>query len=291
MKNKLLDLDGADVPRVREELENVLNIDASIAIPISAKNGKNINRLIRQIIKYLPSPYQPKINFDLPDKSTAGVRRQKERYLMRSLNTIPYRAYIFDSWFELNKGCCLMIRVFNGTISVGSFIEISAFPQEIYQVAELGVFTPNKEFKTELKEGEVGFISCNLKTAKQGIEALGGSVLSLQKGLNVLESPKVAKPVVFASIFPDSPDESELLANCVEKILLEDPAIKCEKDNCLALGNGFRCGFLGELHLEIFQQRIFDEFGLNTIVTPANVVYEVLVIIIKILYIYINLNK
>ena len=196
---------------------------------------------------------------------------------MKNLNQIPFRAYIFDSWFEVNKGCCLMVRVVNGKVSIGNFIEISAFPQDVYQIAELGVFSPNREGKKELKEGEVGFITCNLKTPKQGIEALGKTIQSLQKGMAPLPSPALAKQVVFASVFPDSPDESEALTNCVEKILLEDPAIKCEKDVCLALGTGFRCGFLGELHLEIFQQRIFDEFGLNTIVTPANVIYEVMV--------------
>lgn len=262
---------------VREELKNVLDIDGSVAIPISAKTGKNISRLFRQIIRYLPSPNLPEVSFSAVDKSTPAVRRNKERFLLKNLNQRPFRAYIFDSWFEVNKGCCLMVRVVNGSLSAGNFIEISAFPQEVFQIAELGVFSPNREAKTHLEQGEVGFVTCNLKTPKQGIEALGGTVLSLHKGLEPLPSPILAKPVVFASIFPDSPDESEALTNCVEKILLEDPAIKCEKDVCLALGTGFRCGFLGELHLEIFQQRIFDEFGLTTIVTPANVVYEVMV--------------
>lgn len=271
------DLNGADVSAVRSELKNLLDLDPSIAIPISAKTGKNIYRLIRQIIMHLPPPVTPAFDFNRIDQSSTAVRKNKDRFLLRSLNPKVFRAYIFDSWFELNRGCFLMVRVFNGSLTMGAPLEISSFPQEVFQVTELGVFSPNKEAKSELTEGEVGFVACNLKTPKLGIEALGESVLSLQVGLSKLPAPVKAKPVVFAGIFPDSPDEAELLENCVERLVLEDPAIKCERDTCLALGNGFRCGFLGELHLEIFQQRISDEFGLNTIVTPANVIYEVVV--------------
>lgn len=262
---------------MRSELKNLLEIDPSISIPISAKTGKNISRLIRQIIVHLPCPETPSFDFDRTDQSTNAVRKQKDRLLARTLNPEIFRAYIFDSWFEMNRGCFLMVRVFNGTLTLGTPLEISSFPQEVFQVTELGVFSPNKEAKTQLTSGEVGFVACNLKSPKLGIEALGESVLSLQERLSKLPSPNKAKPVVFAGIFPDSPDEADLLENCVDKLVLEDPAIKCERDTCLALGNGFRCGFLGELHLEIFQQRISDEFGLSTIVTPANVIYEVIV--------------
>jgi GTP-binding protein LepA len=205
------------------------------------------------------------------------LAKQKEKYLARSPNSNTFRAYIFDSWFEANKGCNLMVRVYNGKLSLGSFLEISAFPGEIYQVHELGVFSPNQEAREVLLQGEVGFVACNLKKPKQGIQSLGGSLLSLHKSLDHLPKPPLAKPVVFASIFPDTPEEAIQLEDSVEKILLEDPAISCERDNSTALGNGFRCGFLGELHLEIFQQRLFDEFGLHTIVTPASVVYQVVV--------------
>lgn len=279
--SKDLDLNGADVEKTREEIKNVLNLDPSRSVAISAKMGLNISRLLRQIVKILPPPKSPAFTFNSPETSSSNVRKQKEKFLYRVPNPTSFRAYIFDSWFEKNKGCYLMIRMYNGQISVGSFLEISSFPEEIFQISELGVFSPNRELRNDLFEGEVGFVACNLKKPKMGIEALGGSLLSLHKGLDSLAKPKLVKPVVFASVFPDSPDESDLLDDCVQKILLEDPAITCERDSSIALGNGFRCGFLGELHLEIFQQRIFDEFGLKTIVTPASVVYEVMVLILS----------
>lgn len=272
---------GADVPSVKKELHNVLGINPTDVIPISAKTGKNISRLIRKIIKFFPHAENKPITFGQTKYSnrneTTQTRKNKEKLLLKQNNNEINRAYIFDSWFEVNKGCYFMIRVYNGEFIPGHFVEISSFPDENYEIQEVGVFSPNKEQKKSLKEGEVGFIFCNVKNPKMGVKTLGKSILSLNQNLDSLHEPYLPSPVVFASIFPDHPDEADFFFSSVDKILLEDPAIKIEKDSCLAMGNGFRCGFLGELHLEIFQQRLFDEFDLKTIITPASVIYQVYV--------------
>ena len=273
---------GADINSVKEELKNVLGIDPLDAVAISAKTGKNISRLIRKIIKILPSASVPQITYNKTDYATrvetVQTRRNKQKLLLKQIKPQTCRAYIFDSWFEINKGCFFMIRVYNGELAPGNFVEISSFPEDNYEIIEVGIFSPNKEQKESLKEGEVGYIFCGVKDPKMGVKALGKTMLSLQQGLDILTQPKMPSSVVFASIFPETPDEADYFFSSVDKILLEDPAIKCEKDTCLAMGNGFRCGFLGELHLEIFQQRLFDEFDLKTIITPASVVYQVYVL-------------
>ena len=168
-----------------------------------------------------------------------------------------------------------MVRVYNGSLKMNQFIELSSSPEQTFEITEIGVFNPNREPVSSLVSGEVGYIFFNLKDPKLGIQSLGQTVRTLEDGLDRLPKPIISKSVVFASIFPDSSEDQERFFDAVDKILLEDPAVKCEKDNSIALGNGFRCGFLGELHLEIFQQRLVDDFGIYTIVTPASVVFRV----------------
>lgn len=168
-----------------------------------------------------------------------------------------------------------MVRVYNGCLKINQFVEISSNPEQSYEITEIGVFSPNRKQISSLSSGEVGYIFFNLKDPKLGIQSLGQTIRTLEPGLDRLPKPNISQPVVFASIFPESSEDQEKFFDAIDKILLEDPAVSCEKDNSLALGNGFRCGFLGELHLEIFQQRLIDDFNLQTIITPASVVFRV----------------
>lgn len=184
-------------------------------------------------------------------------------------------AYIFDSWFEPNNGVFFMVKVSKGTAKKGGFVRITNIINECYEIKEVGVFSPNKDETDELQEGTVGYIHCKIKDPKICIQSLGETLMTLQPKLESLPRPKKLKPVVFASLFPSLSTEFDEFIKSVHKILLEDPAITMERDNSAGLGNGIRCGFLGELHLEVFRQRLKDEFNITTICTPPTVEFKV----------------
>ena len=246
------------------------------ALEISAKTGFNVDVLIERIIREIPPPRIPLINFsDSLDSLTPKIMRNREAIFKKKITSTPCRAYIFDSWYEDNTGVSFVVRVANGSIKVGDLFFLQSNQDLTVEVKAIGIFSPNKEFKDELIEGSVGFVSTNLKDPKIGIQSLGQTLCSFHKNLEPLAKSKKQKAIVFASLYPDHPDQYDDFIKAVYKILLEDPAVEIESESSKALGNGIRCGFLGELHLEVFRQRLFDEFSIQTICTPPSVQYLV----------------
>lgn len=246
------------------------------ALEISAKTGKNVDQLLKSIIRQIPKPKIPKIEFNdvLPKISQKSIKT-REQIIKKQINSPIIRGYIFDSWFEGNSGVNFIVRVFNGSIKTGDLLFIHNSPETIVEVKCVGIFDPNKNKVDELIEGSVGFIATNIKDAKFGINSLGQTICSFHPNLEPLSKAEKQKAIVFASIFPDHPDQFDDFTKAIYKILLEDPVIEIENESSKALGNGFRCGFLGELHLEVFRQRLLDEFSISTICTPPSVQYQI----------------
>lgn len=186
-------------------------------------------------------------------------------------------AYIFDSWFEPNNGVFFLVKLSMGVIRAGLTMRVSNLENEAYEVKEVGMFVPNKEKTLEIPEGTVGYVHCKIKDPSVCVQSLGETLMTLQPKLLPLPRPDKPKAVVYASIFPSNMGDYDVFMKSVYKILLEDPAIVFAKDASVGLGNGIRCGFLGELHLEVFRQRLLDDFEINTICTPPTVEYQVII--------------
>ena len=187
----------------------------------------------------------------------------------------PLRAYVFDSVFEPNVGLMLIVRIFNGCIYPGRNLKVSSDHGYFFDVKEVGIFQPNKISKDILFEGEVGYVLTNIKEPLIGINGLGETLLSLHYGVPALKKPLRNKPIVFASLFPELPDYFDDFIKAIQKLALEDPALTLEPENSGCLGSGLRCGFLGELHLEIIRQRLLDEYSVKTVCTPPSVTFRI----------------
>jgi GTP-binding protein LepA len=242
-----VDLPHADAPRVKEEIEEIIGIEAHDACEVSAKSGLGIEDLMETIIKRIPSP--------------KGERNNK------------LQALIFDSWFDAYQGVVILVRVFEGTLKLREKIHFK-FSGEDYEVLKLAVNSP---FFTEVKElnaGEVGMIICGVKTIRD--VKVGDTVVNAKfRDTPMLEGFQESKPMVFCGVFPvDSVDHS-LLKESLEKLALNDASFTYEPENSNALGLGFRCGFLGLLHMNIIQERLEREFDLNLISTAPSCNYMV----------------
>jgi GTP-binding protein LepA len=241
-----IDLPSADPERIRKQIEDVIGIDASGAIPASAKTGVGIPEILEAIVKYVPPPK------GVPDG--------------------PLQALIFDSWYDNYRGVVAQVRIKNGSLKVGEKILLMA-TGKTYEVVGLGVFNPHPIEVRELRCGEVGFVVANIKTVAD--TRIGDTITLLDRPApEPLGGFKIVKPMVFAGIFPTDNARYTDLREALEKLHLNDASITYEPETSLALGFGFRCGFLGLLHMEIIQERLEREYDLDLITTAPTVEYR-----------------
>ena len=242
-----IDLPTAEPDRVCQEVEELIGLDTSIAVRVSAKQGIGIQEVLQRIVDFVPPP--------------AGN------------SDAPLRALIFDSWFDSYLGIVIMIRIIDGKVRVGDKIRFMATTKE-FEVVQLGVFTPFREECSELGLGEVGFLSASIKTI--GHTRIGDTVTTAENpSQEALAGYAEAKPMVFSGIFPVEGEQYEELKEALRKLALNDSSLSYELETSAALGFGFRCGFLGLLHMEITQERLEREFDLELITTAPSVVYQV----------------
>ena len=241
-----IDLPSADVERVRQEIEDVLGIDASMAIPVSAKEGTGIDEVLEAVVAHIPPPD------DTSDK--------------------PLRALVFDSAYDQYLGTVCFFKVVDGSIKLGDKIKFMATGKE-FEVVELGFLNPNRIQVNELKTGEVGYFAGSIKEITRFV---GDTITHAQTpAAEPLEGYKEAKPMVFSGLYPVDNDQYHDLKEALEKLKLNDSSITFEPETSSALGFGFRCGFLGMLHMEIAQERLEREYNLSLITTAPSVIYKV----------------
>jgi len=242
-----IDLPSADPERVRHQIEDVVGLDCSNAIEASAKTGAGIDDILEAIVTRLPAP--------------------------RGKTDAPLRALVFDSWYDSYRGAVVMVRVFDGRLKKGQKVRFWATKAE-YEITEIGMFAPFAVELEELGPGEVGFLAGNIKTVTE--TKIGDTVtLAGHPCEKPLAGFKDVKPMVFAGIFPTDSAQFEDLRDALSKLRLNDAAFVFEPDSSEALGFGFRCGFLGLLHMEIIQERLEREYDLDLITTAPSVVYKV----------------
>ena len=242
-----IDLPTAEPDRVCQEVEDIIGLNTSVAARVSAKQGIGIQEVLQQVVEFVPPP-----------SGDQGA---------------PLRALIFDSWFDSYLGIVVMIRVVDGSVRVGDKIRFMATAKE-FEVVQLGVFTPFREERSELGLGEVGFLSASIKTI--GHTRIGDTVTTVANpSKKALSGYAEAKPMVFSGIFPVDGEQYEELKEALRKLALNDSSLSYELETSVALGFGFRCGFLGLLHMEIAQERLEREFNLELITTAPSVVYQV----------------
>lgn len=248
-----MDLPQADPDNAKAEIEDVIGIDASDAIAISAKTGMGIDDVLEQIVAKVPAP--------------------------RGQPNAPLRAMIIDSWFDSYVGVVMLVRVVDGRLQKGERFKMMA-TGAAYEANNLGVFTPATLPRDELKAGEVGYIIAGIKELKA---AKVGDTITLEKKLpnnlgpaeKALPGFKEIQPQVFAGLYPTEANQYDALRDSLEKLQLNDASLHFEPEVSQALGFGFRCGFLGLLHMEIVQERLEREFDQDLITTAPSVVYQV----------------
>ena len=250
-----MDLPQADPENARQEIEEVIGIDATDAIPCSAKSGMGIDEILEAVVARIPPP-----------------KGNPEGAL---------RAMIIDSWYDAYVGVVMLVRVVDGRLAKGDRIKLMA-SEATYNAEQLGVFTPHTEPRQSLEAGEVGFVIAGIKELQA---ARVGDTVTLIKGgtggaaftaTEALPGFKEIQPQVFAGLYPSEASEYESLRDALEKLKLNDASLHYEPEVSEALGFGFRCGFLGLLHMEIVQERLEREFDQDLITTAPSVVYEVL---------------
>lgn len=242
-----IDLPSADPERVKQEIEDVIGLDASDAVLASAKAGIGIEEILEQIVEKVPPPEA--------DESS------------------PLRALIFDSVYDSYKGVIIYTRVFEGTIKKGMGIRMMA-SGKTFEVTEVGVFTPRPVITNELKAGEVGFVCANIKNVRD--TRVGDTITDRDRpAAEPLAGYRRINPMVFCGLYPVDSSDYDNLREALEKLELNDASLSFEPETSQALGFGFRCGFLGLLHMEIVQERIEREFGIELITTAPSVVYRI----------------
>ena len=242
-----IDLPASDPEKVKKQIEEVIGIDTSEAILVSAKTGVGIHETLEAVVKKLPAP---KGN---PDGDFKGL--------------------LIDSWYDTYLGVIVLVRVIDGVLKKGQKIKMMA-ANATYLVDAVGFFTPKKYFCDELKAGEVGFINAAIK---QVSDCKVGDTIVLANNENATPLPgfKQSQPVVFCGIYPIDSSEFEKFRDALGKLHLNDASFEFEAETSTALGHGFRCGFLGLLHLEIIQERLEREFDLDLITTAPSVIYKI----------------
>ncbi|MBP8230213.1 MAG: translation elongation factor 4, partial [Xylophilus sp.] len=248
-----IDLPNADLDNARSEIEDVIGIDATDAIPCSAKTGIGIDEILEAVVAHVPAP--------------------------KGNPNAPLRAMIIDSWFDPYVGVVMLVRVVDGRLGKGERFKMMA-SNAVYNADNLGVFTPANEPRTSLEAGEVGYIIAGIKELQA---AKVGDTVTLEKKLpnnlgpatEPLPGFKEIQPQVFAGLYPTEASEYDSLRDALEKLKLNDASLHYEPEVSQALGFGFRCGFLGLLHMEIVQERLEREFDQDLITTAPSVVYQV----------------
>lgn len=242
-----IDLPAADVDKVREEIDADLGLDPFVALPVSAKTGLGIGDLLEGIVSHLPCP--------------------------KGDSQAPLKALVFDAYFDTYRGVILQVRVVEGTLMSGEMIHFMHAGRD-YKVDELGYNQIKLIPRKQLSVGEVGYVVAGVKSVKD-IE-IGDTLTHLERqAAEPIAGYKKAKQVVFSSIYPMSTDEYLELTKALEKLSINDAALTFEKDSSVALGFGFRCGFLGLLHLDVIQERLQREFDLGLVISAPSVKYKI----------------
>ncbi len=242
-----VDLPAADTERVKRQIEEVIGLDATNAIEISAKTGMGVEDVLEAIVNQLPPP--------------------------KGKNNAPLKAMLVDSWYDAYLGVVVLVRVIDGTIKKGQKVRMMA-TGAVYELDRVGVFTPKLVQTGELGAGEIGFITASIKEVA---DTNVGDTITDDKNpcAEPLTGFRPAQPVVFCGLFPVDANDFEDLRAAMGKLRLNDASFSYEMETSAALGFGFRCGFLGLLHLEIIQERLSREFNLDLIATAPSVVYEI----------------
>ena len=242
-----IDLPASDCDRVAEQIEDVIGIDASEAIQVSAKTGVGIKETLEAIVSHLPAP--------------TGEREA------------PLKAMLVDSWYDSYLGVVVLVRVMDGTLKKGERIKMLS-NGSTHHVDRIGVFRPQMEQVDALGPGEIGFITASIKQVRD--TRVGDTITHEKKGTeDALPGFKPSQPVVFCGLFPVNSAEFEDLRDAIEKLSLNDASFSSEMETSAALGFGFRCGFLGLLHLEVIRDRIEREYNIELITTAPSVIYHV----------------
>ncbi|MBT0958757.1 elongation factor 4 [Alphaproteobacteria bacterium KMM 3653] len=242
-----IDLPATDCDRVAEQIEDVIGIDASEAIKVSAKTGVGIRETLEAIVTKLPPP--------------KGER------------DAPLKAMLVDSWYDAYLGVIVLVRVIDGVLKKGERIKMLS-TKAAYPVERIGVFRPQMEMIDELGPGEIGFLTASIKQVRD--TRVGDTITHEKKGTeNALPGFKPSQPVVFCGLFPVDNAEFEDLRDAIEKLALNDASFSYEMETSAALGFGFRCGFLGLLHLEVIRDRIEREYNIELITTAPSVIYHI----------------
>lgn len=243
-----IDLPSAEPERVKEQIEDILGIESSVAILASAKEGIGTEDILDAIVKKIPPP--------------SGSEDK------------PLKALIFDSWFDNYQGVIVLVRLFDGKVKKGTRIRLMSSGKE-FEVSEVGVFTPKMMTVNELSAGEVGYIIAGIK--KVSDTRVGDTITdALRPATEPCPGYREIKPMVFCGLYPVESHQYENLKDALEKLRLNDSSFSFDPETSTALGFGYRCGFLGLLHMEIVKERLEREFGLNLISTAPTVVYRVM---------------
>jgi GTP-binding protein LepA len=242
-----LDLDQSNPERVRKEIEEIIGVDASEAPCISAKMGTGIEEVLEQVVALIPEP--------------------------EVLIEEPLQASIIDSWFDNYLGVVSLVRVVKGTIKKGDSIEVFS-KKEKHNVDKIGVYTPKITDLKELHSGQVGFICASIKDIRGA--PVGDTLVKANSDTDRLPGFKEVNSQVYAALFPQSADDFEAFRESLEKLCINDAALQYEPEQSEALGAGFRCGFLGTLHMEIVSERLNREHGMDLIATAPTVAYEII---------------
>jgi GTP-binding protein LepA len=242
-----IDLPAAEPDRVRQQIEDVIGLDAHDALEISAKTGLGIEEVLEAVVHRLPSP-----------KGDAHA---------------PLKALLIDSWYDAYLGVVVLVRIFDGMLAKGQRIRLMS-TGAAYQIDRVGIFRPKQEMRNRLGPGEIGFFTASIRQVAD--TRVGDTVTDEKKPANApLPGFKPAQPVVFCGLFPVDASEFEDLREAVGKLRLNDASFSYEMETSAALGFGFRCGFLGLLHLEIIRERLEREFNIDLIATAPSVIYRV----------------
>ena len=242
-----IDLPASDCDRVAEQIEDVIGIDASGAIQVSAKTGVGIKETLEAIVKELPAP-----------KGTRDA---------------PLKAMLVDSWYDAYLGVIVLVRIMDGVLKKGERIKMLS-NGSVHHVDRIGVFRPEMQMIDELGSGEIGFLTASIKQVRD--TSVGDTITHEKKGTDqALPGFKPSQPVVFCGLFPVDNSEFEDLREAIDKLSLNDASFSSEMETSAALGFGFRCGFLGLLHLEVIRDRIEREYNIELITTAPSVIYHV----------------
>ncbi|NRT58789.1 GTP-binding protein LepA [Clostridium saccharoperbutylacetonicum] len=243
-----VDLPSARPDEVKKEIEDIIGIEAESAPTISAKTGLNIGDVLESVVKNIPSP-------DGDEEA-------------------PLKALIFDSYYDSYKGVVCIVRVKDGRVKIGTKIKLMA-SNKVYEVTEVGVFTPGVLPIGELSAGDVGYITASIKNVRDA--RVGDTITEADRPTGkALPGYKPAIPMVYSGIYPVDGAKYDELREALEKLQINDAALSFEPETSIALGFGFRCGFLGLLHMEIIQERVEREFNLDIITTAPSVIYKVI---------------